>query len=79
MNYISDDRAIPPVLMFHGTNDELVPFGQSCMLYDKLKSCGKTAKLYAVDNAYHGDREFWSEQVLGIVTNFISNRISDAD
>ena len=73
MNYICDDRAIPPVLMFHGTNDELVPFGQSCMLYDKLKSCGKTAKFYAVDNAHHGGREFWSEQVLGIVTDFIAD------
>lgn len=75
MNYISDDRAIPPVLIFHGTNDELVPFGQSCMLYDKLKACGKTAKLYAVENAHHGGREFWSEQVLGIVTDFISDAV----
>lgn len=36
MNYIDTTRDIPPVLLFHGTNDELVPFGQSCMLYDKL-------------------------------------------
>ena len=27
MNYIDSIREIPPVLIFHGTNDELVPFG----------------------------------------------------
>ena len=36
MNYITKDRELPPVLIAHGTNDELVPFGQSCMLYEKL-------------------------------------------
>lgn len=71
MNYITPDRAIPPVLIFHGTNDELVPFGQSCMLYDKLKECKKTAEFYAVENAHHGGREFWSEQVLNIVSEFV--------
>lgn len=75
MNYITDDRNIPPVLIFHGTNDELVPFGQSCMLYDRLKECGKAAKLFAVEKAHHGGREFWSEQVLSIVSEFIWNVI----
>lgn len=75
MNYISEDREIPPALIFHGTNDELVPFGQSCMLYDKLKECGKPARFYAVEGAHHGGREFWSEQVLGIVENFIKNDV----
>ncbi len=73
MNYISKERAIPPILIFHGTNDELVPFGQSCMLYDKLKECCKSAEFYAVDGAHHGGREFWSEQVLEIIENFILN------
>ena len=73
MNYITADRDIPPLLIFHGTNDELVPFGQSCMLYDKLKECGKTASFYALEGANHGGRVFWSEQVLDIVSEFIKN------
>ena len=56
MNYIDSAREIPPILIFHGTNDELVPFGQSCMLYDKLVKCNKKATFYAIDNAHHGGR-----------------------
>ena len=71
MNYIDSARETPPVLIFHGTNDELVPFGQSCMLYDKLNECNKKATFYAIDNAHHGGSEFWSNQVLDIVEAFI--------
>ncbi len=73
MNYISKEKDIPPVLIFHGTNDELVPFGQSCMLYDKLKECNKKSEFYAIDGAHHGGREFWSEQCLDIICEFINN------
>ena len=73
MNYIDADREIPPVLIFHGTNDELVPFGQSCMLYDKLIQCKKEASFYAIDNAHHGGREFWSDEVLDIIEEFIKS------
>lgn len=71
MNYIDSSREIPPILIFHGTNDELVPFGQSCMLYEKLMKCNKNAMFYAIDNAHHGGREFWSSQVLNIIEEFI--------
>lgn len=70
-NYISTEWEIPPVLIFHGTNDELVPFGQSCLLYDRLKECGKRASFYAIEGAHHGGREFWSSEVLGLVEEFI--------
>ena len=73
MNYISEERKIPPILIFHGTNDEIVPFGQSCMLYDKLKECKQNAEFYAIEGAHHGGREFWSNQVLDIIENFIMN------
>lgn len=71
MNHIDSNREIPPVLIFHGTNDELVPFGQSCMLYDKLKLCKKEATFYAIEHAHHGGREFWSDQVLDIIEDFL--------
>lgn len=73
MNYIDSVRELPPVLIFHGTNDELVPFGQSCMLYDKLVKCKKRATFYAIENAHHGGREFWSNRVLDIMEEFIKN------
>lgn len=74
MKYIASEREIPPILIFHGTNDELVPFGQSCMLYDKLVQCNKTATFYAIENAHHGGREFWSNQVLDIIEDFLRKK-----
>lgn len=71
MKYITKEREIPPVLITHGTNDELVPFGQSCMLYEKLKECGKEAVFYAIEGAHHGGCEFWSSQMLDIVEQFV--------
>lgn len=76
MNYISEERKIPPVLMFHGTNDELVPFGQSCMLYDKLNECGKEVFFYALNGGNHGGREFWSDEILEIIHDFIRDNNS---
>ena len=70
-NYITKEKSIPPILIFHGTNDELVPFGQSCILYEKLKSCGKKAYFYALEGAHHGGREFWGSDVMGIINKFI--------
>lgn len=70
-NYITKEKNIPPIIIFHGTNDELVPFGQSCILYDKLKECNKEAYFYAMEGSHHGGREFWSEEVLDIVVGFI--------
>ncbi|MDE7399077.1 MAG: alpha/beta hydrolase [Oscillospiraceae bacterium] len=71
-NYISRDRKYPPVLMFHGSNDELVPFGQSCELYSALKQNGIKAELYQIEGAHHGDRQFWSSDVLDMIEWFIN-------
>lgn len=73
-NYIEKNRSTPPVIMFHGSNDELVPFGQSCQLYNALKKFDKEAMLYQIENAYHGDRQFWSSTVLNIVDMFIREK-----
>ena len=70
LNYVTS-KSLPPFLMIHGTNDELVPFGQSCMLYEKLKKFNHQAALYAIENAHHGGSEFLCEQVIDIVRNFI--------
>lgn len=72
-NYISKDKKYPPVLMFHGSNDELVPFGQSCELFSALRENGVEAELYQIEGAHHGDRQFWSSAVLDIVEKFVKS------
>lgn len=69
--YVSEERKIPPILMFHGTNDELVPFGQGCELCNALTAAGKDVTFYQVMGAHHGGREFWTTKVLDIVEQFI--------
>lgn len=70
-NYVQEDRKLPPILMFHGTNDELVPFGQGCELFAALQEAKKEAFFYQVLGAHHGGREFWTKEVLDIEEAFI--------
>ncbi|MEE1196436.1 MAG: alpha/beta hydrolase [Lachnospiraceae bacterium] len=76
-NYVQEDRELPPILMFHGTNDELVPFGQSCQLYEALTAAKKDAVFYQVIGAHHGGREFWTKEVLDIEERFIRKVCED--
>ncbi|MBQ4397935.1 MAG: alpha/beta hydrolase [Clostridia bacterium] len=69
--YVSPDREIPPILMFHGTNDELVPFEQSCELCNALTKAGKDVTFYQVLGAHHGGWEFWTTEALDIIEKFI--------
>lgn len=69
--YVQKERELPPILMFHGTNDELVPFGQGCELFEALTKAKKDATFYQVIGAHHGGREFWTKEVLDIEEKFI--------
>ncbi|MEZ9814923.1 alpha/beta hydrolase fold domain-containing protein [Vibrio lentus] len=75
INYINNDSDNPPFLIFHGSKDRLVPFGQSVMLFNALKNAGKDAELYQIKGADHGQAPFWAPQVLDIVERFIRNSI----
>lgn len=70
-NYLGDGRVLPPVIMFHGSNDELVPFGQSCELYAALREVDSDVELYQIEGAHHGDRQFWSVTVLDKIEKFM--------
>ena len=72
-NYLGNGRVLPPIIMFHGSNDELVPFGQSCELYEALRAVDSDVELYQIEGAHHGDRQFWSTTVLDIIERFIEN------
>jgi len=71
MNYLCADVETPPVLIMHGSRDQLVPFNQSCLLYSCLKELGKEVELYKLEGAYHGFGGFHSEEALQIVADFL--------
>lgn len=69
--YISAEREIPPVLMFHGEDDCVVSAEHSRSLYKILKRHDKEAHYYGIENAGHSSASFWGEDVLGIAERFI--------
>lgn len=48
------DEADPPVLLIHGTSDELVPFSQSVRFKEALEAVGVPVELFAIQGAKHG-------------------------
>lgn len=75
MNYLSREKEIPPILIMHGSQDQLVPFNQSCRLYDKLKELDKNAEMYKLDGGFHGTGGFNSDEATGLLLEFISRYI----
>lgn len=51
LHYVSADD--PPFLIFHGTADELVPHGQSRVLYEKLHGNGNDVRFHSVPGIGH--------------------------
>ena len=71
MNHITPDKRTPPIIILHGDRDQLVPFNQSCMLYDKLKALGKTVEMYKLLDGSHGAGGFNSSECLDIILEFV--------
>lgn len=75
INYISEDRPVPPTLIMHGSRDMLVPFNQSVRLYEKLKDCGKEVAFYRLEGGGHGSGGFLSEEAYGLVLEFVNKHL----
>jgi acetyl esterase/lipase len=73
ITYISHDD--PPFLIFHGTEDPLVPFNQSERLTEALKAAGVSCAFVRVIDASHGD--FRSPEVGRRVRQFFDKHLRD--
>lgn len=71
VTHITPELEIPPVCIFHGTKDTVVNVMQSVELYEKLKECGKDARLYLLEGASHGGGEFWTNEMVDKADEFI--------
>lgn len=68
--YISRQASIPPILIVHGTKDEVVSLSQSILLFEKLIKEKKEVYFYQLEDAGHGGAMFWCDEVLDIVDKF---------
>ena len=73
--YISPERPLPPLLVMHGTDDDVVPFEQSVVLGEAMSAAGHRMDLYQLDNAGHGAGAFFSEPVMDIVDRFLKESL----
>lgn len=70
LHYISTKNPAPPTLIVHGDRDDLIPFRQSVILYQKLNACGHSADFYMVRNGGHGFGT-WTREVVGVTKSFL--------
>lgn len=77
MNYLTPEKETPPILIMHGDKDQLVPFHQSCMLYEKLREMGREVEMYKLLGAYHVIGGFLSDEALKIVLDFVKKYLAD--
>lgn len=71
VTYLSNERSIPPILMFHGLQDDLVPVEHSRTFFEKLKQYDKEVDYYELENEEHCCPAFWGMEVLDIVEKFV--------
>ncbi len=76
ITYISPEKTVPPFLILHGDQDDLVPFNQSVLLFESLRDAGQEVTFYKVKGAGHGNR-FWTPAVLEIVHTFFDRHLED--
>lgn len=70
INYVNKNSA--PMLLMHGTADDVVSPAQTDLLFQALKSCGVEAERYIIPNAGHSDDYWQQDEVFDIITEFLS-------
>lgn len=66
------DANDPPMIIFHGTSDNVVPYCQGQELYDELTKKGVKADLNIVEGGGHGFNMYGEENLKKMV-NFLNN------
>ena len=66
-----------PFLLFHGTEDEVVPVDDSRELYDDLISHGVDADLYELQGAEHMDELFMQPEITKLIIDFLTTHFGN--
>lgn len=72
LTYVDADRALAPVLLAHGTEDDVVPCVQSVDYAHALTRMGHRPELVLVDGAHHGGwPSFFTRELADLVEGFL--------
>lgn len=73
--YVQKDRTIPPILTFHGTKDNVVPYIHATKLHQALEEQKRIHKLVTMDGDGHGWMGEKLEKTLSETTNFFDQHL----
>ena len=63
----------PPFLIFHGSDDPVIPIAHSDRLYQKLLEKQCPAEYFILEEAKHGDDAFYQAPIIDIIDQFLKN------
>ena len=69
-------RNAPPLLIFHGTEDEVVLIDQSHRIVEKYNETGLESQLIVLPGAGHGGSKFFTHEHLRTLTSFLNRHRS---
>ena len=71
----ASEQTLPPLLVMHGIDDDVVPFEQSVVLGEAMAAAGHRMDLYQLDGAGHGAGAFFSDPVMDIVERYLKESL----
>lgn len=74
VNYIKPNTEYPAFLLFHGSIDDVVPYEQSVILYEKFRENGIDVKMFCVEGAKH-DRSVETLEVRQEIYQFLEQKL----
>jgi acetyl esterase/lipase len=64
-----------PILIAHGTNDQIIPLSQGELFYKALQKGGVESELYLLEGAGHSTPEFMQEEFKQIMLGFFNKHL----
>lgn len=65
----------PPMALFHGTKDHLVPQLESEIMYEALQKAGVDSELYIIEGADHADLLIMQDEVKELMVSFLDKHM----
>lgn len=73
IKYISENST--PMLIMHGTDDDIVPSSHSDKLFQALRAANIDAEYYLVKNAGHADEYWLQNEIFNLILNFFDKHM----